>query len=337
MHIQENVSLKSYNTFGIDVPASHFLEVRSVDTLREVLRRKDLPPPFVLSGGSNILLTAPLNALVLYINLRGREVIREDEGEVIIRAMAGENWHELVMWALEQGFGGIENLALIPGKTGTAPIQNIGAYGVELKDVFVACTALDIKTGALKRFDREQCRFGYRDSFFKREGKGRFIILSLELRLTRNNHELSTSYGAIEAELRARSISDPSPWDVAEAVIDIRRRKLPDPSQLGNSGSFFKNPVIPASLLEKLREQHPDMPGYPQEEGSVKVPAGWLIEQCGLKGYRTGDAGVHKNQALVLVNYGKAGGEDILQLARHIQAAVKARFSIELQPEVNII
>lgn len=337
MQIQENISLKPYNTFGIDLPASHFLEVHSLDTLRKVLRRTDLPTPFVLSGGSNILLTAPLDALVLYINLLGREVIREDAGEIIIRAMAGENWHELVMWSLEQGFGGIENLALIPGKAGTAPIQNIGAYGVELKDVFEACTAMDIKTGDLKRFDREQCRFGYRDSFFKQEGKGRFIIVSLELRLTRQNHRLSTSYGAIEAELKARGISNPSPLDIAEAVIDIRSRKLPDPSRLGNSGSFFKNPVIPAALFEKLREQRPDIPGYPQQDGSVKVPAGWLIEHCGLKGYRSGDAGVHEKQALVLVNYGGASGEDILGLARHIQKTVREEFSIQLQPEVNII
>jgi len=337
MQIQENVSLKPYNTFGIDHPASHFLEIGSVDTLREVLQRKDLPSPFVLSGGSNILLTSPVNALVLYINLHGREVIQEDENNVIIRAMAGENWHELVMWSLEQGFGGIENLALIPGKAGTAPIQNIGAYGVELKDVFEACTAMDIKTGALKRFNREQCRFGYRDSFFKQEGKGRFIIVSLELRLTKKGHLLSTSYGAIEAELGARSISDPSPGDIADAVIDIRRRKLPDPSRLGNSGSFFKNPVIAASLFEKLRERRPDMPGYPQQDSRVKVPAGWLIEQCGLKGYRSGDAGVHEKQALVLVNYGGASGAEILSLARHIQKTVKKEFSIELQPEVNII
>ena len=337
MQIQENVSLKPYNTFGIDVPASHFLEIRSIDTLREVLQREDLPAHFVLSGGSNILLTSPVEALVLYINLRGREVIREDAGQVIIRAMAGENWHELVMWTLQQGFGGIENLALIPGKAGTAPIQNIGAYGVELKDVFEACTAIDVNSGALKRFDREQCQFGYRDSIFKREGKGRFIILSLEMRLTRKNHRLSTSYGAIETELNARNISNPSPGDIAAAVIDIRRRKLPDPNVLGNSGSFFKNPVIAASLFDKLREQHPEMPGYTQPDRMVKVPAGWLIDRCGLKGYRTGDAGVHKKQALVLVNYGGARGTDILQLALYVQATVRERFSIELQPEVNIL
>jgi UDP-N-acetylmuramate dehydrogenase len=337
MQIQENISLKQYNTFGIDVPASHFLEITSSDTLREAIVRKDLPPPFVLSGGSNILLTSPLNALVLYINIPGREIIWEDSREVIVRAMAGENWHELVLWSLKKGFGGIENLALIPGKVGTAPIQNIGAYGVELKDVFEACTAMDKETGALKRFDRGQCRFGYRDSYFKQEGKGRFIILSLELRLTKINHRRSTSYGAIEDELSSMGISNPSPGDIAEAVIAIRRRKLPDPAQLGNSGSFFKNPVIPQSLFEKLREKHKDLPGYPQEEATVKVPAGWLIDKCGLKGFRSGDAGVHQKQALVLVNYGRASGEDILRLAHHIQKTVLEEFSIELQPEVNIV
>jgi UDP-N-acetylmuramate dehydrogenase len=337
MHIQENVSLKPYNTFGIDVRASHFLEISSPETLREAILRKDLPAPFVLSGGSNILLTASINALVLYINILGREIIREDSREVIIRAMAGENWHELVLWTLEKGYGGIENLALIPGKAGTAPIQNIGAYGVELKDVFEACTAMDVKTGALKRFDREQCRFGYRDSYFKREGKGRFIILSLELRLTKKNHRRSTSYGAIEEELISMDISDPSPGDIAKAVIAIRQRKLPDPARLGNSGSFFKNPVIPLSLFEKLKEKHPDLPAYPQEEATFKVPAGWLVDQCGLKGFRSGDAGVHQKQALVLVNYGGASGKDILNLAHHIQEKVWQEFSIELHPEVNII
>lgn len=337
MHIQENVSLKPYNTFGIDVPASHFLEISSLEVLREALKREDLPAPFVLSGGSNILLTGRLNALVLYINLLGREIIEEDPREVVIRAMAGENWHDLVRWSLRQGFGGIENLALIPGKSGTAPIQNIGAYGVELKDVFEACTAMDMKTGTLKRFDRDQCRFGYRDSYFKQEGKGRYIIVSLELRLTKKDHRRSTSYGAIEDELAARGIANPSPGDIAEAVIAIRQRKLPDPALLGNSGSFFKNPVIPLSLFEKLREKRPDAPGYPQEDATVKVPAGWLIDQCGLKGFRSGDAGVHRKQALVLVNYGGASGADILRLARHIQKTVREEFSVELQPEVNII
>ncbi len=337
MQLQEHVSLKPYNTFGIDVPARYFLEVGSIAALKEALGRKDLPTPFVLSGGSNILLTAPIDALVLYINLRGREVIRETDEDVTIRAMAGENWHDLVLWSLEQGYGGIENLALIPGKSGTAPIQNIGAYGVELKDVFEACTAVEITTGQERRFDWEQCRFGYRDSFFKRKGKGKYIIVSLELRLTKKNHRRSTSYGAIETELSERGISDPTPSDIAAAVIDIRRRKLPDPSELGNSGSFFKNPVISGSRFEELRERFAQLPGYPQGDGTIKVPAGWLIEQCGLKGYRSGDAGVHEKQALVLVNYGGASGQQILQLARHIQEKVQEAFSIELQPEVNII
>ncbi len=337
MEIQENVSLKPYNTFGIDVPASHFVVVRCVEDLREALGRKDLPPPFVLSGGSNILLTAPLQALVLLIDIRGREILEEGPDSVLVRAMAGENWHELVLWSLQQGFGGIENLALIPGKTGTAPIQNIGAYGVELKDVFEGCTALEIATGTLHGFSREQCRFGYRDSFFKRAGKGRFVIVSVDLRLSRGPHRLSTSYGAIEAELLSRRISDPTPADVAEAVIAIRRRKLPDPSVLGNSGSFFKNPLIPTGHFEKLRESFPDLPGYPQGDGQVKVPAGWLIEKCGLKGYRKGDAGVHQHQALVLVNYGKASGAELLRLSRLVQDTVLKAFGIELQPEVNIL
>lgn len=337
MEVLEQVSLKPYNTFGIDATASHFAEVRSVEALQELLRLPGLPTPFVLSGGSNLLLTGPLHALVLYINIPGREILSESGDEAVIRAMAGENWHELVLWSLEQGLGGIENLALIPGKCGTAPIQNIGAYGVELKDVFVACEAIEIKTGELHRFEREQCRFGYRESFFKREGKGKFIIVSVELRLTRKNHRLSTAYGAISSELKAGGIGEPGPGDIARAVIAIRQRKLPDPAVLGNSGSFFKNPVISATHYESLLEDFPEIPGYPQTQGGVKVPAGWLIERSGFKGFREGDAGVHENQALVLVNHGKATGQEILDLAHRIQKEVRLKFAIELQPEVNII
>jgi UDP-N-acetylmuramate dehydrogenase len=308
-----------------------------VKGLQAILQAPGLPDPFILSGGSNLLLTGPLHALVLYINIPGREILRESGEEAVIRAMAGENWHDLVLWSLEQGLGGIENLALIPGKCGTAPIQNIGAYGVELKDVFVACEAIEIETGKLHRFGREQCRFGYRDSFFKREGKGKFIIVSLELRLTRKNHRLATAYGAISGELEANKISDPGPGDIASAVIAIRQSKLPDPAVLGNSGSFFKNPVIPVTHYESLREDFAEIPGYPQKEGGVKVPAGWLIEHCGFKGFREGDAGVHEKQALVLVNHGNASGQDILNLARRIQKEVFGKFAVQLQPEVNII
>lgn len=337
MDIRKNVSLKPYNTFGIDLPASEFLEVDSVETLQKILKIREGQEIFVLSGGSNLLLTAPLKTLVLYINMGGKEILDEDGQTTIIRAMAGENWHDLVLWCLDRGLGGIENLALIPGKCGTAPIQNIGAYGVELRDVFHACEAVEVATGALRRFSAEDCAFGYRDSFFKQEGKGKYIITSLELKLTRRDHRLSTSYGAIRDELDQRGITTPAPRDVAEAVISIRRSKLPDPAVLGNSGSFFKNPVISAEQYEALKEQYPGLPGYPQQEGGVKVPAGWLIEKSGFKGFRSGDAGVHEKQALVLVNYGQASGGELLQLSLRIREKILDTYGIALYPEVNII
>ena len=336
MTIERNVSLKPYNTFGIDVPASHLVRITDLPTLREALQAPGLPAPFVLSGGSNILLTQPLEALVLYIDTRGREIVSEAGDTVIVRAMAGENWHELVLWTLEQGLGGLENLALIPGRAGTAPVQNIGAYGIELKDVLVALEAVEIATGALKVFDREACRFGYRDSVFKQAEKGKYIIWSIDLRLTRAGHHIQTGYGDISRELETAGVSDPGPAEVARAVMAIRRRKLPDPAELGNSGSFFKNPVVSEAHFARVREAFPDLPGYPQAEGGVKVPAGWLIERLGFKGLRRGDAGVHRNQALVLVNYGSASGREILSLANEIRQAVRAEFSIEIEPEVNI-
>ena len=337
MEIQKNVSLKPYNTFGIDLPAQEFLEIESVTTLQQVLQLANRPEFFVLSGGSNLLLTAPLKALVLYMNIQGKEILKDDGQTVIVQAMAGENWHELVMWSLSMGLGGLENLALIPGKCGTTPIQNIGAYGVELKDVFYACEALEIATGRIRRFTPEECNFGYRDSFFKREGKGAYIITSIALRLSKTNHKLSTSYGAIQSELSQRGIENPTPLDVAEAVIAIRQSKLPDPKVLGNSGSFFKNPVISTTEYTALKNRFPELPGYPQKDEMTKVPAGWLIEKCGFKGYRKGDAGVHVKQALVLVNYGTASGQELLELAQSIQDKVRNTYGIELIPEVNII
>lgn len=337
MTIERNVSLKSYNTFGIDVPASYFVRITDLPTLREALQTPGLPAPFVLSGGSNILLTQPLEALVLYLDTRGREIVSEAGDTVVVRAMAGENWHDLVLWTLEQGLGGLENLALIPGRAGTAPVQNIGAYGVEIKDVLVGLEAVEIATGALRVFDREACRFGYRDSVFKQAEKGRYIIWSVDLRLTRAGHHIRTGYGDITRELESAGISDPGPAEVARAVMAIRRRKLPDPAELGNSGSFFKNPVVAEAHFAQIREAFPDLPGYPQAEGGVKVPAGWLIERLGFKGMRRGDAGVHRNQALVLVNYGSASGQEILSLANEIRQAVRERFSIEIEPEVNIL
>ncbi len=337
MKVERNVSLKPYNTFGIDVAASHFTRIQGLDDLREALTAPGLPEPFILSGGSNILLTGPLNRLVLYLDTRGKEILDRDADQVLLRVMAGENWHELVMWCLEQGFGGIENLALIPGKTGTAPIQNIGAYGVEIKEVLAGLEAIELKTGQLKRFTREECELGYRDSIFKGRDKGRYLIWSVDLRLSCRNHHIRTEYGAISGQLEAEGIDNPSPAQVAQAVIRIRQSKLPDPEVLGNSGSFFKNPVIPAAHYAKLTESYPDIPGYAQGEWGVKVPAGWLIEHLGFKGTRRGDAGVHEKQALVLVNHGAASGADILDLAREIQTAVADTFEIHIEPEVNIL
>ena len=252
---------------------------------------------------------------------------------MVVEAQAGENWHAFVCWTLDQGYGGLENLSLIPGNVGTAPIQNIGAYGVELKDVFVSCTALNRNHLTVQDFDLAQADFGYRSSYFKTEGKNQYVICAVRFRLTKCNHRLATSYGAISSALGDTS---PSPQNIAKAVIAIRQSKLPDPAVLGNSGSFFKNPVLNKSDFDRLQEDYPKLPHYPQADGTVKVPAGWLIDTLGFKGKRRGDAGVHEHQALVLVNHGNAKGKEILALAEEIQAAVKTTFGIALEAEVNI-
>ncbi len=337
MHIQKDFSLKSYNTFGIAARAHFFIEIQSVQALSEALLLEGYPEHFVLSGGSNMLLTQDLEALVLYINLKGIEVVEETDAEVTLKVMAGENWHQLVLWTIAQGYGGIENMSLIPGNTGTAPIQNIGAYGVELKDVFLKCEAMEIASQQLKTFNHEDCNFGYRDSFFKQEGKGKYIITAVYLKLTKKNHRLNTSYGAIEQELSAQGITTPSPKSISNAVIAIRQSKLPDPKEIGNSGSFFKNPIISKTSFDAFQEQHPNAPFYKISDNAYKVPAGWLIEQCGFKGKRYGDAGVHHHQALVLVNYGNASGSEILALSKRIQETVFFQFGIAIEAEVNII
>ena len=298
---------------------------------------KGYPQFFLLSGGSNMLLTKDLDRLVLFINLKGKEILKESDSDILLRVMAGENWHELVLWTLENGYGGLQNMALIPGNTGTAPIQNIGAYGVELKDVFEGCEAINIQTGESQYFSKEQCHFGYRDSFFKREGKGKFIITSVDLRLSKRDHKINIDYAPLKAELLKNGINTPDISEIAQAVIAVRSSKLPDPKELGNSGSFFKNPVIPEEDFQKLKNTHPEIPSYDLGNSCYKIPAAWLIDQCGLKGKRIGDAGVHKKQALVLVNYGSASGADILNLARRVQSEVKEKFGITLEPEVNII
>lgn len=337
MTIQENISLKNHNTFGIDVKARFFVEITGLAQLQKVLELTAYPKRFIISGGSNMLLTKDIDALVMHINLKGISIAEENGETVEIKIMAGENWHKLVMWSLERGYGGLENLSLIPGNVGTAPIQNIGAYGVELKDVFVSCTAMDVETGELVAFDKEDCEFGYRDSIFKNDAKDKYIITSVNLRLTKKDHVLHTGYGAIEEELKNNGIVYPTIRDISNAVIAIRQSKLPDPKELGNSGSFFKNPVISKKKFDKFIKSHPKAPFYELEDDEFKVPAGWLIEQCGFKGKRFGDAGVHEKQALVLVNYGNASGKEILELAESIQKEVKKKFGIDIQPEVNII
>lgn len=337
MEIKTNFSLTTYNTFGIDAKAKLFAQVHTVDELREILKSNALHPAFILGGGSNMLLTTDIDALVIHIAIKGITVVSETEDYAIIKVMAGENWHETVLWTLEHGYGGLENMSLIPGNTGTAPVQNIGAYGTELKDCFVSCDAMSRTTLELHTFSKEKCKFGYRESYFKNEGKNKYIITSVTLKLTKKNHKLNTSYGAIEQELAKHEISNPTLKDVSNAVIRIRNSKLPDPKDLGNSGSFFKNPIVDQTTFEEFNSNNPEAPFYKISDTQYKIPAGWLIEQCGFKGKRFGDAGVHEKQALVLVNYGNATGKEILKLAHTIVAAVEKKFNIKIAPEVNLI
>ncbi len=334
MKLHTQYSLKAFNTFGIEQSAENFVAISSQSQLKEALSLKQFEQKFILGGGSNLLLTQPIKGLCIHIALKGINVIQEDDNTVLVEAMAGENWHDFVCWTLEQGYGGLENLSLIPGNVGTSPIQNIGAYGVELKDVFESCTALNRNNLSERTFSKEEAQFGYRSSFFKTEGKGQYVITSVRFRLTKKAHQINISYGAIKEALCDR---ETTPQNIANAVIGIRQSKLPNPAELGNSGSFFKNPVITKAQYDQLLMTYPDLPAYPQENGEVKVPAGWLIDQLGFKGKRIGDAGVHAKQALVLVNYGTATGKEILALAIKIQATVKENFDIDLEAEVNIL
>jgi UDP-N-acetylmuramate dehydrogenase len=338
MKFEKDFSLKPYNTFGIDARARHFARFDSVQELQELLQRPEVKeePKLILGGGSNLLFTKDFEGIVLLNGIKGMEVLREAGSYTYVRAGGGEKWHELVLFCLEHDLGGIENMSLIPGTVGAAPLQNIGAYGVELKDVFVELEAVQLETGQVHTFDKEACQFGYRESVFKHSLKGQYVVAYVTLRL-RKNPEVNTSYGAIQTTLQEMQVQQPTIHDVSAAVCHIRRSKLPDPAQIGNAGSFFKNPEIPVLLFDVLKEQYPNMPAYPVSETSVKVPAGWLIEQCGWKGKVIDNFGVHKNQALVLVNYGGAKGENLLQLAHDIIQSVKEKFGISLQPEVNII
>jgi len=338
MKIQENISLLSYNTFNIDCSACFFVEVQDLNDLNE-LRQSDVfkdNERLVLGGGSNVLFKGDFDGLVILNLLKGIELIDEDEESVWINVHGGENWHELVEYCVAKGWGGIENLALIPGSVGASPIQNIGAYGVELKDVFVSLEAFMWSTGETKVFYHEDCRFGYRDSVFKRELKGKVLISSVTLKLSRFP-QVNTSYGAISNVLEEQKVEHPSIADVCNAVIQIRRSKLPDPEEIGNAGSFFKNPELPVEQANELFSKFPDAPRYVVSDSIIKIPAGWMIDQCGWKGFRKGDAGVHAKQALVLVNHGSVNGNEITELAQRIMDSVENKFGVALTPEVNII
>ena len=337
MNIQQNFSLKKYNTFGIEAKAQQFVAVHSIDDLKTILQEYQSESKFILGGGSNVLLTQDIQALVIHIDLKGKKIIKEDVDFVWVESMAGENWHEFVLWTIVQNFGGLENMSWIPGNVGTTPVQNIGAYGTEIKDTFVSCDAIKIATLEMTTFTKEECRFGYRDSIFKHDAKDQFIITSVVFKLTKSNHKINTSYGDITKELEKHNIATPTLKEVSNAVIAIRKSKLPDPKELGNSGSFFKNPIISKADYEKMHTRHPEMPHYVVSETEVKIPAGWLIERAGFKGKRFGDAGIHKNQALVLVNYGNASGQEILNVAKDIQTTILREFGIAIEAEVNII
>ncbi|MBH9396196.1 UDP-N-acetylmuramate dehydrogenase [Pseudomonas aeruginosa] len=336
LELQEQCSLKPYNSFGIDVRARLLAHAHGAADVREALaraRQRSLPL-LVIGGGSNLLLTRDVEALVLRMASQGRRILSEASDMVLGEAEAGETWDPFVQWSLEQGLAGLENLSLIPGTVGAAPMQNIGAYGVELKDVFDSLTALDRQDGSLREFDREACRFGYRDSLFKQE-PDRWLILRVRLRLSRRSG-LHLDYGPVRQRLQEEGIANPTAQDVSRVICAIRREKLPAPAVLGNAGSFFKNPLVSATQAAMLRRTYPDLVAYPQADGQVKLAAGWLIDKGGWKGFRDGPVGVHAQQALVLVNHGGASGAQVQALAERIQADVRQRFGVELEREPNL-
>lgn len=337
--MQENVSLKSYNTFGIDAHAKYFSTFSNVAALEDLLNNfkpQTSDPKLILGGGSNILLTKNFNGLVLKNEIKGIEVLKEDEENVYIQVGAGENWHQFVMYCVKNNYAGVENLSLIPGNVGASPMQNIGAYGVEIKDVFYELDALHIQDKATVKFSLNDCAFGYRESVFKNKYKEQFVITSVTYRLNKKP-SFNTSYGAIQQELEKMGVKALNIAAISQAVVNIRSSKLPDPKEIGNAGSFFKNPQIVKHQLQALEQTYPTIPSFPVDADYVKIPAGWLIEQCGWKGYHKGDAGCYPKQALVLVNYGNASGEDIYALSEEILQSVKNKFGIVLEREVNMV
>ncbi len=335
--ISENVELKPYTTFGISAIAKKFAAFSSVQELRTILGENDHKELLILGGGSNVLFTSDFDGLVLHNTIKGFQVMHETETEIWLKSGAGEVWHDLVMHCIANDFGGIENLSLIPGSVGASPMQNIGAYGVEIKDVFIELEALHISSGELHTFKKDDCQFGYRESIFKREKKGEYIITSVTFALTKKQHAINTKYGAIEEQLKQMGVSSPSIQDISNAVIAIRSSKLPDPKKIGNAGSFFKNPVVDKEVLSKIQNSHENVPHYPAPNNKIKLAAGWLIDQAGWKGKTFDDFGVHKNQALVLVNYGNCSGKEILNLSERIIEDISNKFGVRLEREVNII
>ena len=338
MLIQQNVSLRNLNTFGLEAEARYFVEVKSVDELAEILTQKDWQnfPKFILGGGSNVLFTQNINALVIHPDIKGIEKIKETEEHIWLHVGAGEVWQDLVMYCVDHQYAGIENLSLIPGTAGAAPMQNIGAYGVEIKDVIETVEAISIATAETRTFTWEECQFGYRESVFKKALKDQYIITGAVYRLNKKP-VFNIEYGDIKKTLQEMKIENVSIRAISNAVIHIRQSKLPDPAQIGNAGSFFKNPEISAPQFEVLKSSFPTVPGYAIGDDKVKVPAGWLIEQAGWKGYRDGQIGVHERQALVLVNYGGGSGSDIKKLSEKIQDSVEQKFGIRLSAEVNFV
>jgi len=335
MEIIKNISLKPYNTFGIDVAASRFVEVVSGDNLKDVLIENN-QPHLILGGGSNVLFTKDFDGIVIKNSIKGIRVVKEDDDVVVLKVGAGEVWHEFVLFCIANNYAGVENLSLIPGCVGASPMQNIGAYGVEVKDVITEVEAIDLRDYSTKIFQNSECEFDYRSSIFKTSQKGNYFITSVSFKLNKKA-VINTSYGAIEAELERMTVFSATIKDVSDAVINIRSSKLPDPKEIGNSGSFFKNPIVTKEQKNKIVENYPDAPNYSQPNGTFKMAAGWLIEKCGWKGKRIDNYGVHKNQALVLVNYGGAKGSDIFDLSEQIITSVNDVFGIELEREVNIL
>lgn len=338
MNIIENYPLLKLNTFGIDVKAKYFTSINTINELIEVTKTnvfKDLEL-LILGGGSNILFTKDFDGLVILNNIKGKEIIDQNQQSIFLKIGAGENWHELVMYCVDNGWGGIENLSLIPGNTGTAPMQNIGAYGVEIKETFIELEALEISSGKIVKFNNSDCEFGYRESVFKNKMKNQYIILNITLEL-KKNPVLNINYGDVKAILESQNIKNPDIKEVSNAIISIRQSKLPDPKKIGNSGSFFKNPIVSLNLLELIKKKYPNVVNYEINENEFKIAAGWLIERAGWKGKKFNNYGVHEKQALVLVNYGLANGMEIFELSEKIILDIKDKFGITLEREVNII